>query len=286
MHFWNNTLEQNMLKNTKQTKMEILKILAYFFVLTFITTFFMREVSLKHILFLLADAILFNLGMHLFEKPCNYCRGIAILMGVICSIFLIRYLTPTIIKVWAVDNYLSFAFAISNILLLSIAWTGSLTCRRIIAGILLIVVFLPILGCWGYYFSAHAWANADAIMAILQTNFNEALSYIRDRTSFVMYIVLALSLVCWALLIKAVKHIRLKQGSWKYCVLVLIFALSNIMLLVRTRENFLTNIYTEAKEYQASYDEYAKKKEERKHNLSSINIEYSKRNGIYVLVIG
>src|SRR5574344_1795594 len=167
-----------------------------------------------------------------------------------------------------------------------VTWTGSLTCRRIIAGILLIVVFLPILGCWGYYFSAHAWANADAIMAILQTNFNEALSYIRDRTSFVMYIVLALSLVCWALLIKAVKHIRLKQGSWKYCVLVLIFALSNIMLLVRTRENFLTNIYTEAKEYQASYDEYAKKKEERKHNLSSINIEYSKRNGIYVLVIG
>lgn len=270
----------------RQIGKEIFKIVICFLILVGFTILLMHEVSPRHMLFLLIDAILFNYGVHLFEKRNAYCLGIAMLMGIICSVFLIRYLTPTVIKVWEVDTYLSFAFAISNILLLSIAWRKFLVAKRMVASILLLFIFVPALVCWGYYFSEHAWFNTNAFMAILQTNYNEALTYVLDRTSPIMYVILAACLIVCGFIIKSVKYIRFKSGSWKYKIAVVIFAILNIVLVFRTRDNFVMSIYMETKNYQANYDEFERKKEARKQSLVQKDLAFSNKKGIYVMVIG
>ena len=265
---------------------ELIKIAVYFLILTLLTTLVIHEFSPRHTLFLLIDAILFNFGTKLFTQTRSYCLGLVISMSILCSVFIIRYLTPTAIKVWEVDTYISFAFAISNLILLVISWGRFLILKQILLVLILIIILPPILGSWGYYFSEHAWLNVDAIMAILQTNPAEAFSYIQDRTSPLMFVLLA---VCACAIIpmgKAIKHIQLKTKNWKSYLAFCLFALLNIVLMFRTRDNFVTSIYMETKNYQANYEDYAKKKEERKQNLGHVNLEFSKEKGIYVLVIG
>ena len=274
------------MKNIKKAGREILKIIIWFFILSLLITACMHEISPRHTVFLLVDVLMFYFGLSIFQQKNSYCFGLVALMGIICSIFFIRYLTPTAIKVWEVDTYLSFAFAISNLLLLSVAWRKYLLAKRIIAAILLLLIAIPFLISWGYYFSEHAWLGADAVMAIMQTNVNEALSYVADRTSFVMYIVLGFFVVVWTALVFTVKYVKLKSGKLPYSIAVLVFALLNIVLVFRTRDNFLTSVYAETRNYQANYDEFAREKEARRQNLVNSKLEFSDKKGVYVLVIG
>src|SRR5574344_681000 len=85
----------NMFKNIKQIGIEILKIIIWFFVLNLLITACMHEISPRHTVFLLVDVLMFYFGLSIFQQKNSYCFGLVALMGIICSIFFIRYLTPT-----------------------------------------------------------------------------------------------------------------------------------------------------------------------------------------------
>ena len=92
-------------------------LLIYVF-LTILTTTAMHDFSFRHTLFLLVDAILLVAGGKLVKEKTWYYRVIVYMLALFCSVFLIRYFTPTALKVWDVDIYFSFCLAIGNIFLL------------------------------------------------------------------------------------------------------------------------------------------------------------------------
>ena len=92
-------------------------VFAGYLVLTVVTSLIMRDISPRHTLFFLVDSMLFVGGTHLYADRRRYCVDLSALLLVFCSVFMIRYLTPTNIQLWEVANYFSFCFALSNLVL-------------------------------------------------------------------------------------------------------------------------------------------------------------------------
>ena len=160
----------------------LLSVFGIFIVLTAVTTIAMHDFSPRHTLFLLADAILLTAGAKLMQEAKSYYRVMAAAMAVLCSVFVIRYVTPTAVKVWDVNIYFSFCLALVNIVLLISAILPRPVLQKLFLVLAGAVLFAPILLCWGYYATELSWLNVDAIMAVLQTNSAEALEYVKDRT--------------------------------------------------------------------------------------------------------
>ena len=95
-------------------------LLIYVF-LTAVTTAVMHDFSFRHTLFLLADAILLEAGGNLFKEKKWYYKAMAFIMAVLCSVFVIRYYSSAMLKVWDVDTYLTFCLALGNILLVTVS---------------------------------------------------------------------------------------------------------------------------------------------------------------------
>ena len=96
----------------------LLSVLGFFVTFTAITTIAMHDFSPRHTLFLLADAILLTAGAKLLQETKSYYKTVAAAMAVLCSVFVIRYVTPTALKVWDVDIYISFCLGLVNIVFL------------------------------------------------------------------------------------------------------------------------------------------------------------------------
>lgn len=262
-------------------------LLIYVF-LTILTTTVMHDFSFRHTLFLLVDAILLVAGGKLVKEKTWYYRVIVYMLALFCSVFLIRYFTPTALKVWDVDIYFSFCLAIGNIFLLLLSvlpQAGKL--KNVVLGIGSTLLFLPLIVLWGYYFSESSWLNVDGVMAILQTNTSEALEYVQDKLGclFILFIVLYLLLTAGLGVVG--NKLELKRSSWKIYAGAVLFFVLNAVLMFRTSDNFVTSIYTETKNYQKNYDEYINQAETRNQELSrSLQAKDTGEPGIFVLVIG
>ena len=161
---------------------KILQVLVIYIALTAVTTVAMHDFSPRHTLFLLADALLLTIGGSLVKDKWQYYKGIGAFLLCSCSVFIIRYLTPTELKVWDVDIYFSFCLALGNIIVLLASLAPKESYRFFLIFLAGALVFLPVLSCWGYFVSESAFLTVDALMAVLQTNAAEALSYVKDRT--------------------------------------------------------------------------------------------------------
>ena len=265
----------------------LLSVFGIFIVLTAVTTIAMNDFSPRHTLFLLADAILLTAGAKLMQEAKSYYRVMAAAMAVLCSVFVIRYVTPTAVKVWDVNIYFSFCLALVNIVLL----ISTILPRPVLQKLFLVLagaaLFAPILLCWGYYATELSWLNVDAIMAVLQTNSAEALEYVKDRTGGYSVLLSLLFAACLALWVRFASRITAAKKSWKRIAGMVFFLVLNAVLVFRTGDNFVTSIFRETTDYQKNYNEYARQKEIRKQNLSHIMLQNNTgRKGIYFLVIG
>ncbi|WP_295158713.1 phosphoethanolamine transferase [Selenomonas sp. AE3005] len=124
-------------------------------------------------------------------------------------------------------------------------------------------------------------------MAVLQTNFSEAISYIRDRTGWYAGLLLffyAAVLLGWG---KIVCNLQLKERTKVIYFAIAVSMILSYILFMRTSENILTKVYMEVQIYQANYEEFAKQCEARKERLvQGIDLDNNGEDGIYVLVIG
>lgn len=265
----------------------LLSVFGLFIVLTAVTTIAMHDFSPRHTLFLLADAILLTAGAKLMQEAKSYYRVMAAAMAVLCSVFVIRYVTPTAVKVWDVNIYFSFCLALVNIVLLISAILPRPVLQKLFLVLAGAALFAPILLCWGYYATELSWLNVDAIMAVLQTNSAEALEYVKDRTGGYSVLLALLFAACLALWVRFASRITAAKNSWKRIAGIVFFLVLNAVLVFRTGDNFVTSIFRETTDYQKNYNEYARQKEIRKQNLSHIMLQNNTgRKGIYFLVIG
>lgn len=265
----------------------LLSVFGIFIVLTAVTTIAMHDFSPRHTLFLLADAILLTAGAKLMQEAKSYYRVITAAMAVLCSVFVIRYVTPTAVKVWDVNIYFSFCLALVNIVLLISAILPRPVLQKLFLVLAGAALFAPILLCWGYYATELSWLNVDAIMAVLQTNSAEALEYVKDRTGGYSVLLSLLFAACLALWVRFASRITAAKHSWKRIAGIVFFLVLNAVLVFRTGDNFVTSIFRETTDYQKNYNEYARQKEIRKQNLSHIMLQNNTgRKGIYFLVIG
>ena len=265
----------------------LLSVFGIFIVLTAVTTIAMNDFSPRHTLFLLADAILLTAGAKLMQEAKSYYRVMAAAMAVLCSVFVIRYVTPTAVKVWDVNIYFSFCLALVNIVLLISAILPRPVLQKLFLVLAGAALFAPILLCWGYYATELSWLNVDAIMAVLQTNFAEALEYVKDRTGGYSVLLSLLFAACLALWVRFASRITAAKKSWKRIAGMVFFLVLNAVLVFRTGDNFVTSIFRETTDYQKNYNEYARQKEIRKQNLSHIMLQNNTgRKDIYFLVIG
>lgn len=84
----------------------------------------------------------------------------------------------------------------------------------IIVSLLLVAIFLPIFTLWGYYFSTSTWLGVDAILAIMQTNFNEALGYLTEHFNIIDSLILFLSIFfifIWSYFFVVLKRISIEK---------------------------------------------------------------------------
>ena len=265
----------------------LLSVFGIFIVLTAVTTIAMNDFSPRHTLFLLADAILLTAGAKLMQEAKSYYRVMAAAMAVLCSVFVIRYVTPTAVKVWDVNIYFSFCLALVNIVLLISAILPRPVLQKLFLVLAGAALFAPILLCWGYYATELSWLNVDAIMAVLQTNSAEAMEYVKDRTGGYSVLLALLFAACLALWVRFASRITAAKHSWKRIAGIVFFLVLNAVLVFRTGDNFVTSIFRETTDYQKNYNEYARQKEIRKQNLSHIMLQNNTgRKGIYFLVIG
>ena len=251
-----------------------------------ITSLIMRDFSLKHTAFLLIAAILIDLQDKIYKYPHNYKKNVFVLLGGMFSAFIVKWWTPGNIKIWDVDTYIAFTVAFVNLGLLFLSIFKHKHIRNILAVPIVFLYTIPLLLIWGNYFSEHAWINADAIVAIMQTNPSEALDYLRDRMGIKLLVFFVILGVVFYLLHGCVRNLVIKKSRKNY-ILIFVVVILNLTLLVRTNDNFVTWAIHEACDYQESYQEYVEAKLER-HNKISNNYSFTDKGdkGIYVLVIG
>ena len=265
----------------------LLCVLSLFITFTAVTTLAMHDFSPRHTLFLLADAILLTAGAKLLQGAKSYYRAMAAAMAVLCSVFFIRYVTPTALKVWDVDIYFSFCIALVNLVLVLSAILPRPVLQKLFLCLAGVLLFAPVLLCWGYYATELSWLNVDAVMAVLQTNSAEAIEYVKDRAGSFSVLLALLYIILIAAWVKAASRITAKKSSWKTVTGIVIFLALNAFLVFRTNDNFVTSIFRETGDYQKNYNEFARQKEIRKKNLSHVMLQDSAgKKGIYVLVIG
>jgi len=261
------------------------KIIGLYLCLVFVLSAGVGEIAYRSSFLLLEDAILFFLTVALLEDKKSYIQSLVFLMAVFCSVFFIRAMTPTEMKAFDIYMYFSFVFAVADFCIVIVA-TGSPGWKGRIAGFLSFLAFLPILLAWGFFFSEHAWLDVQAVMAVFQTNLQEAVSYIQDRggwrDAFALLIYASLVLVA-SRTMKGLAIRRQKAGRVKTDLLILCL----FVMLFLTHQNFLAEIASEACEYQTYYDDMAQKTEQRAESLQDLkSVTSESGSGVYVLVIG
>jgi len=158
--------------------------------------------------------------------------------------------------------------------------------RAILLFVLLYVLhFLGL--CFAYYYITGAFYTVDTIMAILQTNWTEAMEYIEISCPIVMQLTCLALIVLFVLLGKFVFRVEWTECKPKYFVhFMLIFSLLNGYLLYRHSDNVFTRPYVEARNFYRVYAEYENGLNERKSVLDKVLVDVKIKNGVYVLVIG
>ena len=181
----------------------------------------------------------------------------------------------------AFDLLIGYAIAITNIILFlgtslkESFWSKTFKC------ILIVMLLIPNIFIWGYYFTANAYINVDTVLGILQTNPTEAKEYLQTFASWKSALCMAVIATYVRVIISLCKdNLNLvKVNKWFY-VLLTIAVLGNVWLLYRCRVNIISGTFIEAYKFIQTYDKFNLNKEERKNNIV---VESNPNKGLYVL---
>lgn len=141
---------------------------------------------------------------------------------------------------------------------------------------------------WGYYLTSGAYLSRDAVLAIMQTNNQEALSYLSHFGTAKTWLIAAMYFAFVALFaFCAAKFGGLKPLSKKTIVSAAVFlTLNGAVIYKYAATSYLTQNLAQAKEVLAEYDKFKQMKAQRRINIDADDLLFDDEAGVYVVVIG
>lgn len=232
--------------------------------------------------------LLLVLGRYFFKSQRCYWLIIGLWMSILLSVLSIRELAGIAFYWRTAFDSIIFAVALAEIMAIVPNLFNSKGCRAITEllhwGVLLT---LPVLF-WAYYFFENTWLGYDAILAIMQTNFNEAVSYVQGHNVLLGGAAIFIFMGILAFGCRLVYcHGGLAINSPKTGLLLCVFCIGNLMMLHNTfNKNCFMEPFVNAYKGIEEYNNFKNAREMRNVTIVQSDISSDSQDGLYVLVIG
>lgn len=242
------------------------------------------DYTLRHSNGIILSAVGIALASRVYiERKVYFCQ-ISLLFLLANSIFLIKLVLGNFIGLSSVKNYANFSIALLNLALLLPMLFEKHVIRSVLRFIFLAVILLPVFVILGYYSVTSTVFAPDTLLAIAQTNIQEAIEYAKDNFSCktIFLIILANASVFFV----AIKNTQ--KILWnKYNIFLVLFCITTCLVGVyKYRDNIITDIPKQASKTLAQYKNFSKERTDRKDNVSKLLLSHKPEAGVYVLVIG
>lgn len=242
------------------------------------------DYTLRHSNGIILSAVGIALASRVYiERKVYFCQ-ISLLFLLANSIFLIKLVLGNFIGLSSVKNYANFSIALLNLALLLPMLFEKHVIRSVLRFIFLAVILLPVFFILGYYSVTSTVFAPDTLLAIAQTNIQEAIEYAKDNFSCktIFLIILANASVFFV----AIKNTQ--KILWnKYNLFLVLFCITACLVGVyKYRDNIITDIPKQASKTLAQYKNFSKERTDRKDNMSKLLLAHKPEAGVYVLVIG
>ena len=242
------------------------------------------DYTLRHSNGIILSAVGIALASRVYiERKVYFCQ-ISLLFLLANSIFLIKLVLGNFIGLSSVKNYANFSIALLNLALLLPMLFEKHVIRSVLRFIFLAVILLPVFVILGYYSVTSTVFAPDTLLAIAQTNIQEAIEYAKDNFSCktIFLIILANASVFFV----AIKNTQ--KILWnKYNLFLVLFCITACLVGVyKYRDNIITDIPKQASKTLAQYKNFSKERTDRKDNMSKLLLSHKPEGGVYVLVIG
>lgn len=242
------------------------------------------DYTLRHSNGIILSAVGIALASRVYiERKVYFCQ-ISLLFLLANSIFLIKLVLGNFIGLSSVKTYANFSIALLNLALLLPMLFEKYVIRSVLRFIFLAVILLPVFVILGYYSVTSTVFAPDTLLAIAQTNIQEAIEYAKDNFSCktIFLIILANASVFFV----AIKNTQ--KILWnKYNLFLVLFCITACLVGVyKYRDNIITDIPKQASKKLAQYKNFSKERTDRKDNTSKLLLSHKPEAGVYVLVIG
>ena len=218
----------------------------------------------------------------LYESQIQYYKSFLVYFLLFTSVLYFKIIDNTCTD-YDIKSTTAFYTGITNIILIISSVFNKKS--KIISFVTALILLFPTLLIWQYFFISGGFVTADTILAILQTNFEEAKDYVYDfmgpKQLIGLFGILTISFIVISYGIK----LKLKNISKKIVWLLLISIGLNLFFVYRFKDNVVINVVHNIGRYIDEYKEFKRLSSER--NIEDIKLDKTKINkGIYVLVIG
>ena len=242
------------------------------------------DYTLRHSNGIILSAVGIALASRVYiERKVYFCQ-ISLLFLLANSIFLIKLVLGNFIGLSSVKNYANFSIALLNLALLLPMLFEKHVIRSVLRFIFLAVILLPVFVILGYYSVTSTVFSPDTLLAIAQTNIQEAIEYAKDNFSCkTIFLIILTNAFVFFVAIKNTQKIL-----WnKYNLFLVLFCITACLVGVyKYRDNIITDIPKQASKTLAQYKNFSKERTDRKDNMSKLLLSHKPEAGVYVLVIG
>ena len=242
------------------------------------------DYTLRHSNGIILSAVGIVLASRVYiERKVYFCQ-ISLLFLLANSIFLIKLVLGNFIGLSSVKNYANFSIALLNLALLLPMLFEKHVIRSVLRFIFLAVILLPVFFILGYYSVTSTVFAPDTLLAIAQTNIQEAIEYAKDNFSCkTIFLIILTNAFVFFVAIKNTQKIL-----WnKYNLFLVLFCITACLVGVyKYRDNIITDIPKQASKTLAQYKNFSKERTDRKDNMSKLLLSHKPEAGVYVLVIG
>lgn len=242
------------------------------------------DYTLRHSNGIILSAVGIALASRVYiERKVYFCQ-ISLLFLLANSIFLIKLVLGNFIGLSSVKNYANFSIALLNLALLLPMLFEKHVIRSVLRFIFLAVILLPVFVILGYYSVTSTVFAPDTLLAIAQTNIQEAIEYAKDNFSCkTIFLIILTNAFLFFVAIKNTQKIL-----WnKYNLFLVLFCITACLVGVyKYRDNIITDIPKQASKTLAQYKNFSKERTDRKDNMSKLLLSHKPEAGVYVLVIG
>lgn len=240
--------------------------------------------TLRHSNGIILSAVGIALASRIYTERKVYFYQISLLFLLANSIFFIKLALGNFIGLSSVKNYANFSIALLNSALLLPMFFEKQVVRSVLRFIFLAVILLPVFLILGYYSVTGTVFVPDTLLAIAQTNTQEAIEYAKDN--FSCKTIFLIILVYASVFFVAIKNTQ--KILWnKYNLFLVLFCITTCLVGVyKYRDNIITDIPKQASKTIAQYKNFSKARIDRKDNMSKLLLSHKPEAGVYVLVIG